>query len=242
MTGNRTGIARILILLLALALALGARLPAAAEDAALAGIIPGTWTITDEVEADGEDSRTADIGVIAFGEDGTLILAFNGEDGQDVYSCIGTWSFEVVPDDLDRLTLRYDSTDNPRYVGSEYSLEIVYTVYAESWVEDDTEHIYLLIEDFSGEAADVLSPFDERWGYNSAAVHRERGPNMRVVKCSNYVSLREKPDAASRRLAKVPLGAPVLTFPGTAEQNGFTLCVYQDEYGYILSEYLAPAE
>ena len=57
--------------------------------------------------------------------------------------------------------------------------------------------------------------------------------------CKDYVSLRSKASKSSTRLAKVPLGASVLAYPDE-EQNGFILCVYQDEYGYILAEYLEP--
>ena len=63
--------------------------------------------------------------------------------------------------------------------------------------------------------------------------------DMRVVNCSSYVSLREKRSTASARIAKVPLGAEVLAYP-EEEQNGFVLCVYGEQYGYILKEYLEP--
>ena len=33
----------------------------------------------------------------------------------------------------------------------------------------------------------------------------------------------------------------MLAYP-EEEQNGFILCVYHSEYGYILSDYLAPVE
>lgn len=106
-------------------------------------------------------------------------------------------------------------------------------------MENDTEHTYLILEETG---CSGVSPFTDLYGYPSAALHREQGPNMRVVNCSHYVSLREKRSTASARLAKVPLGAQVLAFPEAGEENGFIQCVYHDEYGYILSEYLRPVE
>ena len=64
---------------------------------------------------------------------------------------------------------------------------------------------------------------------------------MQVVNCSDYVSLRKAADKSSARIERVPLGALVLAYP-EEEQNGFILCVYHSEYGYILADYLAPVD
>ena len=34
----------------------------------------------------------------------------------------------------------------------------------------------------------------------------------------------------------------VLAYPEFGEKDGFILCVYHDEYGYILADYLEPVE
>ena len=236
-TGRTFGLILAVVLFVgALACAPAAR----ADDAETLRMIPGRWTCTDEVQEDGEEEiRTADIAFLTFGEDGTLSMRCNDRNGEYAWTCEGTWSSELVTDGMDRLTLRFTSTDNPMRAGSEYSVECVYNIYSESWVENDTEIIYLILED--GICSDT-SPFEELTGYDGAAIHRENGPNMRVVNCSNYVSLREKPSKSSARLAKVPLGALVLAFPEAGEENGFITCIYRDEYGFILSEYLEPAE
>ncbi len=64
--------------------------------------------------------------------------------------------------------------------------------------------------------------------------------DMRVINCREYVSLRAEPDASSRRLLKVPLGATVTDC--TEETDGFIRCTYRGKTGYILSEYLTPAD
>ena len=87
-----------------------------------------------------------------------------------------------------------------------------------------------------------MTPFEEMYGYDGAALYSRKEPNMRVVKCSSYVSLRTKRSKSSARLLKVPLGALVLAFPESGEENGFLLCLYHNEYGFILKEYLEPVE
>ena len=64
----------------------------------------------------------------------------------------------------------------------------------------------------------------------------EAADTMRVVRCKEWVSLRERPDTRADRLVKVPLGAMV-TGCG-AEENGFIPCTYGEHSGYILAEYL----
>ena len=64
----------------------------------------------------------------------------------------------------------------------------------------------------------------------------EAADTMRVVRCKEWVSLRERPDTRADRLVKVPLGA-LVTGCGE-EENGFIPCTYGEQSGYILAEYL----
>lgn len=74
---------------------------------------------------------------------------------------------------------------------------------------------------------------------------------MRVVKCEECVSLRERPDKASKILAEVPLDAIVYYCTNNVKkyQNVkykkqaplFIKCEYEGQEGYILSRYLEPA-
>ena len=157
----------------------------------------------------------------------------------DTLPCEGVWTYEPVPGYSGKLTLLFTSTDDPAKAGAGYGVECVYGFYTESWVEDDTQHTYLLTEPVS---CSGVSPFEEAFGYDGAALHREQGPNMRVVNCREFVSLREERSTKSARLAKVPLGALVLAYPEYGDEKGFIACVYQDEYGYIQAKYLEPAE
>ncbi len=59
---------------------------------------------------------------------------------------------------------------------------------------------------------------------------------MQVVKCSDYVSLREKPDTKSNRITKVHLGEYVIFC--TEAENGFVHCTWDGKSGYILAKYL----
>ena len=223
-----------ILLVLALVLAV----PAFADDEELLELIPGTWTATDEVMAEGEEPREV-TETVEFSEDGTLTARFESSDGSFAYTYTGTWTFELVTGGMDRLTLYFSSTDNPEYAGSDYGVECVYNVYSEAWAEDNAYITCLLIED-TGEANED-SPFVNAYGYDGTALRREEGPNMQVVNCSDYVSLRKAADKSSARIEKVPLGALVLAYP-EEEQNGFILCVYHSEYGYILADYLAPVD
>ena len=212
MTQKRSIATRMLLLLFVLCLAVP--FPAAlADDEELLRDLPGQWAV------DVDDEGAVQV---------------------DAYD--GTWSFELVTDGLDRLTLLFTSTDNPEYAGSGYRVECVYNVYGEGWDENDVHHEWMILED--GKCSGV-SPFEDIFGEAagwSIGLHRETGPNMRVVNCKNYVSLRAKPSATSERRAKVPLGAHVLAFMEYGEQSGFLFCSYQGEYGYILSEYLEPID
>ena len=209
-----------------------------ADDEELAELIPGIWTATDEVQDEGGEPREV-TETVEFSEDGTLTALFESKDGSFAYTYTGTWTFELVTGGMDRLTLYFSSTDNPDYTGAGYGVECVYNVYSEAWAEDNTYITCLLIED-TGEVKED-SPFVNAYGYDGTALCREQGPNMRIVNCDDYVSLRKAADKSSARIEKVPLGALVLAYP-EEEQNGFILCVYHSEYGYILSDYLAPVE
>lgn len=74
---------------------------------------------------------------------------------------------------------------------------------------------------------------------------------MRVVRCREYVSLREVPDKTAARLAKVPLDAIVLYCSNNVRKYDradyrkqaelFIRCEYEGQVGYILKKYLIPA-
>ena len=61
---------------------------------------------------------------------------------------------------------------------------------------------------------------------------------MIVANCSEWVSLRESPDTASKRLKTVRLGEFVTDC--TMATNGFVHCCYEGVWGYILFQYLQP--
>ena len=229
---------RIVMLLLTLALAAQACFAAAlAADEELEGELPGRWIYTAYTDEEGEG--TADLAFLSLEADGGLRLRCLKPDGSYACTYEGGWSFELVPEGNDRLTLRFTAVDDPARAGETYDVTSVYDAYAEAWMENDTRVTYLILTPAGGEG---VSPFENLYGEWEVALHREEGPNMRVVNCSSYVSLRQKPSKSSARLKKVPLGAAVFAFTEEEETNGFLRCVYQDEYGYILSEYLEPAE
>ncbi len=200
------------------------------QDRELLALLPGRWTEkTEEAEA-----------VLILEDNGNMSLAFSYADGKPARSCAGAWSLESQPDAGSRLTLLFTSTDDPARAGEDYRVECVYEAYTESWVENDALVTCLNLN--PPVSCSGISPFEEAYGYDASSLLREQGPNRRVVRCKSFVSLREKRAASSRRLAKVPLGALVLAFPEEGEENGFIACVYQGKRGYILSEYLQPAE
>ena len=230
---------RALLLLLLLLLAAQAALPSAlADDAVLLAYLPGHWTLTtyaDEVDEAGEPLPLRELAILTLDADGRASLLCQRTNGEYAYTCGGTWTFDLIPDSMDRLTLLFTSTDDPRQEGADYRLECVYDAYSESWEEGDTLHTYLLISQVS---ASGVTPFEELYEDSSAALERVEGPNRKVVRCKEFVSLREKPSTSSARRAKVPLGAVVLAYPQYGEENGFLFCRYQGVFGYILSEYL----
>lgn len=192
--------------------------------------LPGQWA--EEYEGAGT--------VLTFKENGEMSLYCYSVDGAFAYTCEGSWSYQSVPGSSSLLTLLFTSTGNPLYEGREYRVECAYAAYTESWVENDTLITYLILN--PQVSCSGVSPFEEVCGESGPALHREQGPNMKVVKCKEFVSLREARSTSAKRLAKVPLGALVLAFPEYGEENGFIYCVYHDEDGFILAEYLQPSE
>ena len=61
---------------------------------------------------------------------------------------------------------------------------------------------------------------------------------MKVVNCEEWVSLREKPDAASECLVQVPLGALVENC--STKTKAFIYAEYNGLSGYIMAQYLEP--
>ena len=64
---------------------------------------------------------------------------------------------------------------------------------------------------------------------------------MRVVKCKEYVTLREEPYKTSRALARVPLGAIVYNCSTIRQKTSFVYAEYEGLSGYILVKYLEKA-
>ena len=190
--------------------------------------LPGTWS--EDVEGWEQ--------VLTLGETGEMSLRFGAADGSFACSYAGSWSYRSVAGQTGRLTLRFTSTDHPSRAGGECDVECEYDAYTESWVENDTLITFLILNPMISSTG--VSPFEEVCGDENAALHRDRGPNMKVVNCREFVSLREERSTSARRVVKVPLGALVLAFPEYGDQNGFIYCVYQGEEGYILAEYLQP--
>lgn len=231
MTGNKPGSARAVLLLLVLILAAQGCRTALAGDMETLRRLPGRWA--EEYEGAGT--------VLTIEEDGRISLYCYSTEEDYAYTCGGTWMFEYRPDMNDRLTLTFTSTDNPAYADGEYRAECVYEAYTESWVENDTLIRCLILTPAGGSGG---SPFEDVYGNEGGevALYTEKGPNMRIANCKDYVSLRAERSKTSKRLAKVPLGALVLAFPEEGTAGGFISCVYQDIEGYILTQYLEPVE
>ena len=226
---GKTRIVLLLVVLLVAALCCVATAFAAEEDEKMLRDLPGKWF---------ENEEGTEV-VMTFGEDGTMSLYCSREDKGLTFTCEGTWSFEILEDYHSQITLLFTSTDNPAYAGTEYNVECIYTIYPDTWVQNDTMYHYILFTEVSSTGT---TPFEDAYDYNDAALHREQGPNMKVVNCKEYVSLREEASTKSTRLAKVPLGAVVYAFIDEGEYNGFFWCTYHDEYGFILADYLEMIE
>ena len=74
----------------------------------------------------------------------------------------------------------------------------------------------------------------------AAGAMAEVGSALKVVKCQEYVTLREEPDTGAAALARVPLGARVDEI--RSAENGFTCVSYRGKTGYVLTEYLQTSE
>lgn len=241
MTGKGLKNARFFLLLLFLFAAAQIGSANAAADDDLQKKLPGRWTYTSYADKESTDDKTtADLAFLTFEEKGEASLSCYDKEGKYLFACKGTWSLEVFQDKTDRLTIRYTSTDKPQSAEGAYAPECMYEAYVECWVENDAEISYLILTPVS---CSGISPFQETYGEDwEVTLHREQGPNMRIARCKTFVSLREQPNKASRRLAKVPLRTLVLAYPQDGEKNGYIRCVYQDREGYILSKYLEPIE
>ena len=204
--------------------------------------LPGEWTYNAFAEDEADQAGSAvDLALLTLGDTGWASLDCYDANGEVLGAWGASWSYCPVPDRGGELTLLFYWTNDPAYDEAEKSsLECVYDAYMESWIENDTLMTYLMLNPeirCSG-----VSPFEAYYGDPIPALHRDRGPNMRVVNCKDFVSLREERSKSSKRLSKVPLGAAVLAFPEDGEQNGFMYCVYQGVEGFILSEYLQRIE
>ncbi len=207
--------------------------------------LPGEWIYTNYIEEQvaGQVTPTADLAVLTLGEGGWAALDCYDANGEYLSIWDAFWLYRPVPDTGGELTLKFYWTDDPAYGDddmNEFSLECVYAAYMESRIENDTLVTCLILNPeirCSG-----VSPFEAYYADPIPTLHKDQGPNMRVVKCKEFVSLRETRSTSAKRLAKVPLGELVLAFPEYEEENGFIYCVYHGEEGYILSEYLQPTE
>ena len=241
MTGTGMEYARtILVLLILCVAAQGLASTAYADDPEQEKALPGQWVFS--LYADEQTEAEVDAAFLTLEKDGRLSLLCNGRDGEYIAAYAGTWSYEFVADGMDRLALRFMSTDHPAHAGSAYSAECTYSFYTEGWDENDTHYSYLNLEE---PVVNGVSPLEEVYGEDAMpplGLKKEQGPNMRVANCKSYVSLREKPATSSARRAKVSLGETVLAFTEQGEENGFVFCLYHGTYGYILTEYLEPLE
>ncbi len=201
-----------------------------------ARFLPGRWAFTVYSQAPGAEMET-DAAFLTLEANGQAVLACSGETGERLCTLTGTWSCDAASDGTDQLTLAFTAADSP--FPGELPMECPWRMYTEQWEEGSTLVTYLILEDDAGRPSPFSAFYGEQ-GLSPLALHREQGPNMLVVRCSSYVSLRAGRSTTSERLSKVPLGAQVLAFPEAGEENGFLLCVYEGEYGYILSSYLEP--
>ena len=63
------------------------------------------------------------------------------------------------------------------------------------------------------------------------------GARLKVVKCNEYITLREEPSTSAAALAHIPLGASVDEIHWS--ENGFWCVAYRGQTGYALSKYLS---
>lgn len=60
---------------------------------------------------------------------------------------------------------------------------------------------------------------------------------MKVVKCKEYITLREKPSTSAAEVARVPLNA--IVYEAAYESSSFTYVEYDGKSGYVLTKYLS---
>ena len=107
-------------------------------------------------------------------------------------------------------------------------------------IRHDKKWIYC---EYDGRCGFVLSKYLTSSISSWAKAHQGEGGSMYVVKCNEWVSLRETPSKNADRLRKVPLGAKVSHC--VKFDKKWTYCKYDGKYGFVLSEYLsksAPAK
>ena len=107
-------------------------------------------------------------------------------------------------------------------------------------IRHDKKWIYC---EYDGKCGFVLSEYLTGSISSWAKEQKGKGGSMYVVKCDEYVSLREKPSKSADRLKKVPLGAKVTNC--VKFDKTWTFCKYDGKYGFVLTEYLsksAPAD
>ena len=91
--------------------------------------------------------------------------------------------------------------------------------------------LLLVVPLFASALAD-RTPAKHNWRYIGA---------MRVVRCKEYVTLREEPYKKSKALAKVPLDAVVYNCRTIPQKTSFVYAEYDGMEGYILVKYLQKA-
>lgn len=228
---TRNGTKRTRMMLFLFALILTAQLfavPARAADLELLHNLPGEWFAAGlEVEREGETPWLADL-FLTLEESGDMELVIYNDSGDCVNTFSGTWSSEYYSEEMDRLLLEFDYAEDP----------FVYNIYSEAGVENNVHRTWLILEETEHEEQ---TPFERYFEFDGMSFCREKGPDMRVVNCDSWVSLREEPSTSARRITKVPLGALVFTY---GQIDDFTYCVYEneDQAGFILTRYLEPIE
>jgi len=79
---------------------------------------------------------------------------------------------------------------------------------------------------------------------NSTEAGRAAHTWATVVRCNEWISLREYPSTQAPRLAKIPLGTRLKIYYERGSENGFYYAFYQEggrygEYGWVLASYLS---
>ena len=188
--------------------------------------LPGVWT--EEIGDKGA--------ILTLEENRNLFLACYDKTRGITVNYTGIWNYESDTEHGNCLKLQLNSTDNPLKAESVHSMECVYAAYMESYVDNDTLITVLKLSHLLRSGG--IFPLEELFGYDGGSLYQEKKPNMQVVNCRESVTLREQSSTSSKGLDQVPLGATVLAFPETGEENGFVRCIYHGQEGYIFSKYL----